>query len=388
MALVALDPRAGAPPARRRPRRGRRVRRAARGVRARAPAGAPGREVLARVGRAARAPDAQGPGGGRAAAARRPRGGPGHRRDRARDGWSGAPRPTSRARSASGSSPRATSTPSSGSSPRGPTAPRPTTTPGDRVIEAGEPIVFDIGGTIGGYASDMTRTVWVTGGDPARGPDDEFRKLYDVLQDAQAEATGRRPPGRAPASGSTRVARGIIDAAGYGRAVHPPHGPRHRARGPRGAVPRGRQRRAARARHRVQRGARHLPRGPLRRPDRGHRGLRRRRARSCSTRRRGTCWSSRLSGWTRRTSPRRGVSSARSDGNPGRTDEPDMTDLPRWPTARAVPADEPAQPPRPSRQRPRARPRPAYHAPAPERPAAPANGSTPRAWRPGPPPSR
>src|SRR5262245_28654216 len=35
----------------------------------------------------------------------------------------------------------------------------------DRVIRAGEPIVLDIGGSLGGYGSDITRTLWVTGGD-------------------------------------------------------------------------------------------------------------------------------------------------------------------------------------------------------------------------------
>ena len=88
------------------------------------------------------------------------------------------------------------------------------------MIEAGEPIVFDIGGTIGGYASDMTRMIWVTGGDPARGPDDEFRKLYGVLQDAQAEATGSARPGVA-CERVDAVARGIIEAGGYGpRFIH------------------------------------------------------------------------------------------------------------------------------------------------------------------------
>jgi len=32
-----------------------------------------------------------------------------------------------------------------------------------RVIGAGEPIVLDIGGRLGGYHSDVTRTLWVTG---------------------------------------------------------------------------------------------------------------------------------------------------------------------------------------------------------------------------------
>ena len=41
----------------------------------------------------------------------------------------------------------------------------------ERVIRAGEPIVLDIGGTLGGYGSDITRTLWVTGGDDALGPE-------------------------------------------------------------------------------------------------------------------------------------------------------------------------------------------------------------------------
>jgi Xaa-Pro aminopeptidase len=34
----------------------------------------------------------------------------------------------------------------------------------ERVIEAGEPIVLEIGGTLCGYGSDITRTLWVTAG--------------------------------------------------------------------------------------------------------------------------------------------------------------------------------------------------------------------------------
>ncbi|HEY7522807.1 MAG TPA: Xaa-Pro peptidase family protein [Candidatus Limnocylindrales bacterium] len=85
----------------------------------------------------------------------------------------------------------------------------------DRVIQAGEPIVLDIGGRLGGYASDTTRTVWVTGGDPARGPDPEFRRLFDVLQSAQDEATGAVRPG-IPCERIDAVARGIIEAGGFG----------------------------------------------------------------------------------------------------------------------------------------------------------------------------
>jgi Xaa-Pro aminopeptidase len=90
----------------------------------------------------------------------------------------------------------------------------------DKVIRAGEPIVIDIGGTVGGYGSDITRTVWVTGGDPANAPDDEYRRLYGILHDAQSEATGAVRPGIA-CERIDGVARGIIERGGYGeRFIH------------------------------------------------------------------------------------------------------------------------------------------------------------------------
>jgi Xaa-Pro aminopeptidase len=97
----------------------------------------------------------------------------------------------------------------------GPNSASPHHQPDDRVIRAGEPIVLDIGGTLGGYGSDTTRTLWVTGGDAANGPDEEYRHLYSVLQGAQTAATGAVRPGVA-CERIDAVARGIIAAAGYG----------------------------------------------------------------------------------------------------------------------------------------------------------------------------
>jgi Xaa-Pro aminopeptidase len=97
----------------------------------------------------------------------------------------------------------------------GPNSASPHHDAGERVIAAGEPIVIDIGGTMGGYGSDITRTVWVTGGDPAKCPDAEFLHLYGVLRQAQAEATAAVRPGIA-CEAIDGVARGIIGAAGYG----------------------------------------------------------------------------------------------------------------------------------------------------------------------------
>jgi len=87
----------------------------------------------------------------------------------------------------------------------------------DRVIGAGEPIVLDIGGVLGGYGSDVTRTLWVTGGDPANGPDERFRHLFGVLHAAQATASSAVRPGVA-CEAIDAAARRIIDDEGYGEA--------------------------------------------------------------------------------------------------------------------------------------------------------------------------
>ena len=99
----------------------------------------------------------------------------------------------------------------------GPNSASPHHHPTDRAIRAGEPVVLDIGGSLGGYGSDITRTLWVTGGDPANGPDTEFLSLYGVLREAQAAATREVRPD-VPAEHIDAVAREIIAAAGYGHA--------------------------------------------------------------------------------------------------------------------------------------------------------------------------
>lgn len=87
----------------------------------------------------------------------------------------------------------------------------------ERVIQAGEPIVLDIGGKLSGYGSDITRTLWVTGGDPTKGPDDEFRHLFAVLHAAQTAATRAVAPD-VSCEAVDAAARQIIDAEGYGGA--------------------------------------------------------------------------------------------------------------------------------------------------------------------------
>ena len=87
----------------------------------------------------------------------------------------------------------------------------------ERVIQAGEPIVLDIGGSLSGYGSDITRTLWVTGGDPAKGPDEAFRHLFGVLHGAQSAATRAVRPGVSCES-IDAAARRPIESEGYGEA--------------------------------------------------------------------------------------------------------------------------------------------------------------------------
>lgn len=79
----------------------------------------------------------------------------------------------------------------------------------DRVLEPGDPVVVDIGGTMpSGYCSDSTRTYSL--GEP---PSD-FAEYYPVLQAAQAAAVAAVRPGIACQDIDT-VARTVIADAGY-----------------------------------------------------------------------------------------------------------------------------------------------------------------------------
>ncbi|QMW64657.1 aminopeptidase P family protein [Mumia sp. ZJ1417] len=83
----------------------------------------------------------------------------------------------------------------------------------DRVIEAGAPVVIDIGGTMpSGYCSDSTRTYVAGGTAPA-----ELVAFYEVLQRAQEAQCAHARPGVTAGSVDT-VGRDLIDAAGFGKA--------------------------------------------------------------------------------------------------------------------------------------------------------------------------
>jgi Xaa-Pro aminopeptidase len=93
----------------------------------------------------------------------------------------------------------------------GPNSASPHHDAGDRVIVEGDALVLDIGGTLGGYGSDTTRTAFV--GEPPA----EFAALFEVLRHAQSAACESVRPGVA-CSAIDAVARGIIEEAGYGEA--------------------------------------------------------------------------------------------------------------------------------------------------------------------------
>jgi Xaa-Pro aminopeptidase len=96
----------------------------------------------------------------------------------------------------------------------GPNSASPHHEPGERVVNAGEPILLDIGGQVEGYCSDITRTFWVTG-DKDDGPSDEYRNLYDVLQKAQRVSSESAKTG-VPAEDVDAAGRRLIADAGFG----------------------------------------------------------------------------------------------------------------------------------------------------------------------------
>ena len=93
----------------------------------------------------------------------------------------------------------------------GPNGASPHHTLSDRVIEAGDTVVVDIGGsTRDGYCSDSTRT-YAVGAEPA----DDVTDYYDVLREAQRTQCDFARPG-VSAEAVDRVGRAVISEAGYG----------------------------------------------------------------------------------------------------------------------------------------------------------------------------
>ncbi len=96
----------------------------------------------------------------------------------------------------------------------GPNGASPHHEPGERIIEVGDVVVIDIGGTLDGYCSDMTRTYAV------RTVPDGFAEAYSALLAAQAAGVGAVRPG-VTAGDIDHAAREVLTTAGLGDAfVH------------------------------------------------------------------------------------------------------------------------------------------------------------------------
>lgn len=79
----------------------------------------------------------------------------------------------------------------------------------DRVLQTGDALVFDWGGTIDGYYSDVTRSAHL--GEPS----EEYRKVYAIVDDANQATFDVVKPGT-PLQELDRAARNLITDAGYG----------------------------------------------------------------------------------------------------------------------------------------------------------------------------
>lgn len=92
----------------------------------------------------------------------------------------------------------------------GPSSSLPHYRPGQTVVRNGQPLLIDWGALLGGYCSDLTRTLFV-------GPvSKRMREIYKVVLDAQLSAIAALRPGLTTHQ-ADRVARDIIRKAGYGK---------------------------------------------------------------------------------------------------------------------------------------------------------------------------
>lgn len=79
----------------------------------------------------------------------------------------------------------------------------------ERVLQADEPVMFDLGTVVDGYLADLTRTVHL-GTAP-----DAFRRIYDVVLEAQSLAEAAIEPGMTGREVDA-IARDVIVEAGFG----------------------------------------------------------------------------------------------------------------------------------------------------------------------------
>ena len=91
----------------------------------------------------------------------------------------------------------------------GPNAANPHASPSERKLQVGDLLVVDWGATYDGYISDLTRTFAV--GEV----DDEYKKIHEIVQEANAAGRAAGKPG-VPCANVDKAARDVIEKAGYG----------------------------------------------------------------------------------------------------------------------------------------------------------------------------
>ena len=93
----------------------------------------------------------------------------------------------------------------------GPNSALPHARPSERIINSEEPIVIDMGAKFDGYTSDLSRTICLGI------PDDNFKKVYDTVLDAQLTAVSIITEGMTGEEADSS-ARAVIERAGYAEA--------------------------------------------------------------------------------------------------------------------------------------------------------------------------
>jgi len=93
----------------------------------------------------------------------------------------------------------------------GPNSALPHARPTEKAICSGEPLLIDMGAKVGGYCSDLSRTLFLGQANKT------FQEIYHIVLNAQAAAI-EGIKSEMPASQADRLARSIIEQAGHGDA--------------------------------------------------------------------------------------------------------------------------------------------------------------------------
>jgi Xaa-Pro aminopeptidase len=90
----------------------------------------------------------------------------------------------------------------------GPNSALPHARPAEKTIRSGEPVLIDMGARIGGYCSDLSRTLFIGKAD------ETFNEIYNIVLKAQTTAI-ERIESDMTASQADQLARNVIEQAGY-----------------------------------------------------------------------------------------------------------------------------------------------------------------------------